>query len=108
MVIKIPNEKKMLDDVEETFKPLEKVWTKLNPSKYTFGVEEGKFLGYCITRNGIQPSPAKVDEFMEALSPNTLRDAQGLNKKLTTLSRFISKSAEKALPLFSTPKGCIE
>nr|KAJ0213462.1 hypothetical protein LSAT_V11C400201450 [Lactuca sativa] len=49
-----------------------------------------------------------VGEFMEALSPNIMCDAQGLNEKLTTLSRFISKSIEKTLLLFRTLKGCIE
>lgn len=37
-----------------------------------------------------------------------LRDAQGLNGKLMMLNRFISKSAEKVMPLFHTLKGCIE
>lgn len=75
MVIKSPDEEKLLEDVEETFKTLEKVKPKLNPIKFTFGVEEGHFLGYYITRQGIQPSPAKVDELMETPPPNTLRNA---------------------------------
>lgn len=81
---------------------------KLNPGKWTFGIVKGQFLGYYITKKGIQPSPTKVDEFMEVPSLNTLRDAQGPNGKLTTLSRFIYKSAKKAFPLFHTLKGCIE
>lgn len=91
MVIKIPDEGKLLDDVEETLQTLEKVMLKLNPRKYTFGVEEGQFLGYYVTRQGIQPNPVKVDEFMEAPPPRTLRDAQGLNGKSKTLRCFISK-----------------
>ena len=108
MVIKSPDEERMLRDVEETVSTLERVKMKLNPTKCMFGVEEGQFLGYCVTRQGIQPNPAKVDEFMETPPPGTLRDAQGLNGKLIALSRFISKSAEKAMPLFHTLKGCIE
>ena len=108
MVIKSPNEEKMLQDIEETFKTLEVAKMKLNPAKCTFGVEEGQFLGYYVTRQGVQPSPIKVDEFIETPTPNSLRDAQGLNGKLTALSRFISKSADKAMPLFHTLKGCIE
>ncbi|XP_023748530.1 uncharacterized protein LOC111896779 [Lactuca sativa] len=81
---------------------------KLNPTKCTFRVEEGQFLGYYVTMQGIQPSPTKVDDFIETPAPGTLRDVQGLNGKLTTLSRFISKSADKAMPLFHTLKGCIE
>lgn len=33
---------------------------------------------------------------------------QEINGRLTTLGRFITKSAEKALPLFQTLKGCID
>nr|KAJ0215557.1 hypothetical protein LSAT_V11C300120830 [Lactuca sativa] len=69
LVIKSPNETKLVEDIEETFKTLEKARIKLNLGKCTFGVEEGK---------------------------------------LTTLSRFISKSANKVMPLFHTLKGCIE
>lgn len=39
MVIKILDEKRLLDDVEETFRTLKKVKMKLNPWKCTFGVE---------------------------------------------------------------------
>nr|KAJ0199675.1 hypothetical protein LSAT_V11C600301860 [Lactuca sativa] len=80
MVIKSPHEDKMLQDIEETFRTLEAVKMKLIPAKCTFGIEEGQFLG----------------------------DAQGLNGKLTALSRFILKSANKAMPLLLTLKGCIE
>ncbi|XP_052624863.1 uncharacterized protein LOC128132371 [Lactuca sativa] len=51
MVIKSPNEEKMLQDIEETFKTLEVAKMKLNPAKCTFGVEEGQFLGYYVTRD---------------------------------------------------------
>ena len=89
MVIKSPHEDKMLQDIEETFCMLERVKMKLNPSKCTFGVEEGQFLGYYVTKQGIQPSLVKVDKLMETPPPGTLRDAQGLNGKLTALTRFI-------------------
>lgn len=59
-------------------------------------------------KGGNSSKPKKISELKETPSPNTLRDAQGLNVKLTTLNRFISKSAEKAIPLFYTLKGCIE
>nr|KAJ0195206.1 hypothetical protein LSAT_V11C700371320 [Lactuca sativa] len=81
---------------------------KLNPAKCTFRIEEGQFLGYYVTKDGIQPSATKVTELEETPSPCTMRDAEGLNGKLTTLSRFISLLTEKAMPLFNTLKGCIE
>nr|KAJ0225400.1 hypothetical protein LSAT_V11C100041220 [Lactuca sativa] len=81
---------------------------KFNLGKCIFGVEEGQFLGYYVTRQGTQPRPVEVDELMETPPLNTLRDVQGLNGKLTALSRFVSKSDDKAMPLFHTLKGCIE
>lgn len=48
---------------------------KLNPAKCTFGVEEGQFLGYYVTKEGIQPNPTKGNELEETPSPCTLRDA---------------------------------
>ncbi|GJU17494.1 reverse transcriptase domain-containing protein [Tanacetum coccineum] len=36
------------------------------------------------------------------------QEVQSLNGKLTALSHFLAKSAEKALPFFKTLKGCID
>nr|KAJ0218933.1 hypothetical protein LSAT_V11C300145150 [Lactuca sativa] len=54
MVIKSHSEEMLIQDVEEAFQTL------LNPAKCTFGVEEGKFLGYQVTREGILPNPTKI------------------------------------------------
>ncbi|KAI3709304.1 hypothetical protein L2E82_39064 [Cichorium intybus] len=107
MVIKSRAEQSLLQDIEETLKTLSTIQMKLNPAKCTFGVEEGKFLGYYVTREGIQPNPEKIKDFVEIKSPACLREIQGLNGKLTALGRFVAKSTEKAHPLFNTLKGCI-
>ena len=81
---------------------------KLNPAKCTFVVEEGQFLGYYVTKEWIKPSLSNIEELKGVSTPHTLRDDQGLNGKLITLSHFISKLAEKAMPLFNKLKVCIE
>ncbi|GJR02795.1 reverse transcriptase domain-containing protein [Tanacetum coccineum] len=53
MVIKSNDEKMLLADVAETFDNLRRINMKLNPKKCSFGVEEGKFLGYMVTSKGI-------------------------------------------------------
>ena len=108
MVIKSSTESSLISDVEETFQVLQKAQMKLNPLKCIFGAEEGQFLGYYITNKGILPSPEKIKDFLETKSPKSLKEVQGLNGKLTALGRFLAKSAEKALPLFQTLKGCID
>nr|GFA76532.1 reverse transcriptase domain-containing protein [Tanacetum cinerariifolium] len=44
----------MLVDIKETFDKLRANNMKLNPSKCSFGVEEGLFLGHLITKQGIK------------------------------------------------------
>ncbi|GKC91155.1 reverse transcriptase domain-containing protein, partial [Tanacetum coccineum] len=60
MVIKSRDEKMLLADIAETFDNLKKINMKLNPKKCSFGVEEGKFLGYMVMSKGIRDNPKKT------------------------------------------------
>ncbi|GJX49236.1 hypothetical protein Tco_0276081 [Tanacetum coccineum] len=77
---------------------------KLNPRKYSFGVEEGPFLGHLITKQGIKANPSKVKEIFDLRSPKTVKEIQSLNKKLAALSRFLLKRADNALPFLKILK----
>ncbi|GJX66274.1 reverse transcriptase domain-containing protein [Tanacetum coccineum] len=99
-------EEELLRDIEETFRTLRKINMKLNPKKCTFGAVEGMFLGYVVGPEGIKPCPDKVDDVLQLPSPRTIKEVQSLNGKLAGLNRFLSKSAEKSLPLFKTLKNC--
>nr|GEW63848.1 reverse transcriptase domain-containing protein [Tanacetum cinerariifolium] len=55
LVVKSHTEAEMLRDIDETFRTLRKINMKLNPKKCTFGAEEGVFLGYVVTPEGIKP-----------------------------------------------------
>ncbi|GKE97589.1 reverse transcriptase domain-containing protein, partial [Tanacetum coccineum] len=56
---------------------------------------------------GIKPCPDKTEAVLQLSSPRTIKEVQSLNGKLASLNRFLSKSAEKSLPLFKTLK-CIK
>ncbi|GJZ61533.1 hypothetical protein Tco_0617670 [Tanacetum coccineum] len=49
VVMKSNTEQDLIKDVEETLDKLQKVTVKIDLSKCTFGMEEGKFLGYVVT-----------------------------------------------------------
>ncbi|GJU73950.1 reverse transcriptase domain-containing protein [Tanacetum coccineum] len=66
------------------------------------------FLGYTITPEGIKLCPDKTEAVLQLPSPRTIKEVQSLNGKLASLNRFLSKSAEKSLPLFKTLKRCIK
>ncbi|GKC74123.1 reverse transcriptase domain-containing protein [Tanacetum coccineum] len=108
LVIKSYTEAEMIRDIEETFRTLRKINMKLNPKKCTFGAVEGMFLGYMISPDGIKPCPDKTEAVLQLPSPRTIKEVQSLNGKLASLNRFLSKSAEKSLPLFKTLKKCIK
>nr|GEW73684.1 reverse transcriptase domain-containing protein [Tanacetum cinerariifolium] len=98
----------MVRDIEEMFQTLRKINMKLNPKKCSFGLAEGVFLGYVITPEGIKPCLDKTTTVLQLPSPQTYKEVQSLNGKLSSLNRFLSKSAKKSLPIFQTLKKCIK
>ena len=91
-------------DLEEIFMQLKKNNMHLNPLKYAFEVEEGKFLRFIITRRGIEANLDKCRAILEMRSPSTMKEVQSLAGRITAISRFMSKAANKIAPLFNCIK----
>lgn len=108
MLIKSRSEATLLCDVEETLQTLAQAQMKRNPINCTFGVEEGQFLGYQITKEGIQPNQVKLHKFIDSRVLHSIKGVKEINGRLTALGRFVAKSTEKALLLFQTLKGCVD
>ncbi|GKV41028.1 hypothetical protein SLEP1_g48609 [Rubroshorea leprosula] len=89
-----------LTDLEETFNNLRKNRMRLNPAKCIFGVESGKFLGFMVSKKGIEVNPEKIKAIAEMEPPKSVKDIQRLTRRVAALHRFISKSADKCLPFF--------
>ena len=104
MLVKSKEEKDQLDNLKETFKTLRQYSMKLNLSKCAFGVSSGKFLGFTVSRRGIEANPEKVRAILEMSSPKTIKEVQSLTGKVAALNRFISKATDKCLPFFKTLK----
>ena len=73
---------------------------KLNPAKCTFGVPAGKLLGYIISERGIEANPEKINAIMSLQKPASIKGVQRLTGCVASLSRFISRLGEKAIPLY--------
>jgi hypothetical protein len=91
-------------DLQETFANFRKAGLKLNPEKCVFGVK-GKFLGCLVSTNGIEENPSKIEAILRMEPPRTRKGAQRLTGRLTSLNRFISRSAEMNLPFFKVLKS---
>ena len=81
---------------------------KLNPSKCSFGMEEGKFLGVIVTKDGFKANPEKVDAIVKMPSPSTIKQVQTLNGRLVALNRFLANHADRAFPFVSTLRNCLK
>ncbi|GKD27507.1 hypothetical protein Tco_1233721, partial [Tanacetum coccineum] len=69
-------------------------------------LEEGMFLGYKVSTNGLRACSDKADAVLSLPSPRCIKDVQKLNGKLASINRFLSKLAENSLPFFKTLKKC--
>ena len=54
MLVKSVTEDEHIADLQETFATLKKYGMKLNPEKCAFGVSSGKFLGFLVSKRGIE------------------------------------------------------
>ena len=86
--------------LKQAFDLLREYNMKLNPEKCSFGVKSGKFLGYLVSKRGIEANPAQIKAVMEIPSPQNVKDVQKLTGRLAALTRFISRSSEKCQPFF--------
>jgi hypothetical protein len=100
IIVKTNESGDLVADLEEVFRQLRKFNLRLNPDKCTFGVEAGKFLVFLLTSRGIEANPDKCKAVLEMASQRSIREVQQLTGRVAALSRFLSISTKKCLPLF--------
>ena len=103
-IVKSKKSEDHVKDLAETFATLRKHQMKLNPKKCVFGVKSGKFLGFMVSKRGIDANPSKFKAALDLPEPKTKRDVQRLTGRMAALSRFISRASDKGLPLFKALK----
>ena len=104
IVVKTKDKAMHVQDLEETFANLRKINLKLNPEKCVFGVPSGKLLRFFVSQCGIEANPDKIKAIEQIEAPKWVKDIRRLAGCVAALSRFISKSAERALPFFKVLK----
>ena len=91
--------------LQETFELLRRHNLKLNPLKCTFEVNSGKFLGFMVTRRGIEAHPIQLKAIMDSQTPASRKEIQQLTGRLTALRQFISRFIDRLKLFFATLKG---
>jgi hypothetical protein len=104
VVMKTKQSGMLLDDLKQTFANLRRYRMKLNPEKCTFSVPAGQLLGSIVSQGGIKANPSNRKAIKALEPPTQLRDVQKFAGCLASLSRFISRLGEKAMPLYQLMK----
>jgi hypothetical protein len=71
------------------FECLRKYKLKMNPMKCALRVSSGKFLGFIVTKCGIEVDPTKIKAIMNMPQPKTIHDLKSLQGHLAYVRRFI-------------------
>jgi hypothetical protein len=100
IVVKTKRGSTLVEDLTLVFDKLWATRTRLKPEKCVFGVSVGKLLGFLVSHRGIEENPEKIKAIETMRPPAQIKDVQKLMGSLATLSRFISRLAERALPFF--------
>jgi 3-methyladenine DNA glycosylase Tag len=104
IIVKSTKQENHVANLQETFVNFRQANLKLNPEKCVF-IVKGKFLGCLVSTKGIEANPSKIEAILRMDPPNSKKGAQRLARRLASLNRFISRSAERNLPFFEILKS---
>ena len=90
MVVKSKMVSEHLGDLRAIFEILRKYKLQLNASKCSFDMGLGKFLGYMVTRRGIEVNPDQIKTINNLRSPRNPKEVQKLTGMAAALNKFIS------------------
>ncbi|GKB13616.1 hypothetical protein Tco_0847539, partial [Tanacetum coccineum] len=85
VVVKSKDEQILIEDMEETLNKLKWVNMTSDPNESTYGMKEGRFLGYTITKDGIRPDPAKIQAVMKSHTPRGPDQIRHLSLNLASI-----------------------
>ena len=104
MLVKSSRASNHVLQLQECFNILNKFGMKLNPTKCTFGVASGDFLGYLVTERGIEANPKQIAALIDTLPLRLIREVHRFTGKIAALNRFISKSTDRWFPFYKLLK----
>ncbi|KAK4385451.1 hypothetical protein Sango_2669100 [Sesamum angolense] len=89
MAVKRIKETDPLAHLAECFEVVREHDMKLNPTKCTFGVKRGKFMGYLVMERGIEENLEKTQALIEMKSARSVEEVQQLTWRNCILRTFL-------------------
>ncbi|XP_056698514.1 uncharacterized protein [Spinacia oleracea] len=118
MLVKSKKANDHVEHLRQSFEILRKYGMKLNPTKFSFGVSAGKFLGYIVTQRGIEASPDQIRAIINIQSPRNIKESKPKEGEVLQLYLAFSTTAVSAvlaredkkqqLPIYYISKSLLE
>ncbi|KHJ86189.1 integrase core domain protein [Oesophagostomum dentatum] len=93
-----------LDDIDEVLTKIEQIGMKLKASKCEFAREKIKFLGFILSKDGIQPDPEKTLAIDKYPTPTNVTEIKAFLGMCSFFRRFVHNFALITSPLTALTK----
>eukprot|EP00253_Pinus_taeda_P010565 PITA_10565 len=88
-----------LHDLNQIFQCCKKYGISLNPKKSFFALDQGKLLGFIVSKDGIYIDPDRIKEISEIPFPRNKKSMQSFLGQINFVKRFVPDFFQIILPL---------
>eukprot|EP00253_Pinus_taeda_P022023 PITA_22023 len=88
-----------LHDLNQMFQRCKRYGISLNPKKSFFALDQGKLLGFIVSRDGIYIDPDRIKEISEIPFPHNKKSMQSFLGQINFFKRFVPDFSHIILPL---------
>eukprot|EP00253_Pinus_taeda_P026775 PITA_26775 len=86
-------------DLNQIFQRCRKYGISLNPKKSFFALDQGKLLGFIVSKDGIYIDPDRIKEISEIPFPHNKKSMQSFLGQINFVKRFVPDFSQIILPL---------
>jgi len=94
IIVYCDSEEQHLGNLKKFFQKCRKFGISLNPKKSHFGMQEDKFLGHIISKEGIKIDPNRVEGILKIINSHSKKEVQSFLGEVNFLRRFIPNLAK--------------
>jgi hypothetical protein len=93
------NHSDYISHIKQIFERCRKYVISLNPKKTFFSLQEGKVLGFIVSKEGVSIDPSRVKNISEIPFPHNKKSMQSSLGQINFVKRFIPNFTQIVLPL---------
>jgi hypothetical protein len=102
------NKKDHLSHLRIVLERCRKYGISLNPKKSVFAVEQGKLLGFVVSKDGIIIDPERTQAIAKLSPPSSKKSMQSFLGKINFVKRFVPSFSEMVRPLHNLIKKDVQ